>query len=669
MADKKKSGTPQTGYGEYVVFDGVRIQLAQHLTDFQTMGAPVPSAETIAARPELANVKRLNATMMRMRADSAVARDVLMDEVREGSAIAAHVYVRADTGEEITFGKRVIVKLRQNDAALLHQIAETFALAPVGKQGDEDVLELSPAATENPLKIANRIAEIDGVEYAQPERLLNLQMHATGVLSSRQWYLSPALLSHPDVLPTAGIECPEAWMITRGTPSIVVAVIDDGFQLAHKAFAGKAIHPAARDYAQADQDPNPQSQDYHGTPVASIATGSDQGGAMSGVAPGCSFLPIRIGFGSTAAAFDMLDVFKHASQHADVVNCSFGFGPSSMPILTQGQVQAITALTQTGGRRGKGLVLVFSAANDDVPTYLPAAQNVGGLRFTRPAPFGGMQGAHIPAGKPVYSGYPMVPGVIVVGASSSRKRKSGYSNWGQHITVVAPSNNMHYNMAFLPPNDPFRTPFVANYRGLGQVAASNRPPAGTFSPLLDDTGTAGVREDDYTADFGGTSGAAPVVTGVVALMLSANPNLTATQVREILMATTDQDMDATLDLAADPNIVPNTGGAPLGFQNGRSLLFGSGKVNARKAVQKAKALAPPPVPAVGIPASEPLRLLSSWYGVVHGKDDQGNLIVTGLSTSISQVCGGVHAQLIPDVPRSPAGHCGSKQIWQLYLPN
>lgn len=662
---EKKSGKPQAGYGDYIVFDGERVPLTRHSTDFQTMGVP---AAPLAARPEVVSANRLNATMTRLRAGSEAGRDALMEEVRAGAAIAAHVYVRPDTGEEISFGKRVIVKLRQNDPALLQQIAERFLLAPVGRQGDEDVLELSAAATENPLKIANQIAEMEGVAYAQPERLLNLQMHAPGVLSSRQWYLSPAMLSHPDLLPTAGIECPEAWAITRGTPSIVVAVIDDGFQLSHQAFKGKAIHPAARDFAEADLDPNPKAKDYHGTPVASIAVGSDQGGAMSGVAPGCTFLPIRIGFGPTAAAFDILDVFRHVSQHADVVNCSFGFGPSSMPILTPGQAQAITALTQTGGRRGKGLVMVFSAANDDAPTYLPAAKNTGGVRFTRPAPFGGMQGAQIPAGKPVFSGYPMVPGVIVAGASTSRKRKSGYSNWGPHITVVAPSNNMHYNMAFLAPGDPFRTPFVANYRGLGQVAASNRLPGSSFSPLPDDTGTVGVREDDYTAGFGGTSGAAPVVAGVAALMLSANPELTATQVRELLMATADQDLDATLDLAADPNIVPNSGGAPLGFQNGRSILFGSGKVNARRAVAKAKSLAAAPTPAAA-PATEGLATLSSWFGVVHGKDGQGNLIVTGLSTSINQACSGGNAQLIPDVPRTPVGHCGSKQIFQLFMAN
>ena len=144
-------------------------------------------------------------------------------------------------------------------------------------------------------------------------------------------------------------------------------------------------------------------------------------------------------------------------------------------------------------------------------------------------------------------------------------------------------------MSFIPQglNDAVRNQFVANYRGLGQVAATNRPGHGDdFSPLQDDPATIGFREDFYTARFGGTSGAAPVVAGVAALMLSVNPNLTAEDVRQILMSTADRDLDATLDLTNDPNTQGFTGE----FVNGRSLFFGSGKVNAFQAVHRARAL-------------------------------------------------------------------------------
>jgi N-acetyl-anhydromuramyl-L-alanine amidase AmpD len=151
---------------------------------------------------------------------------------------------------------------------------------------------------------------------------------------------------------------------------------------------------------------------------------------------------------------------------------------------------------------------------------------------------------------------------------------------------------MHYITSFIPRgvDDARRNQFVANYRGLGQVAATNRPGNGkAFSPFLDDLATPDFREDQYTGQFGGTSGAAPIISGVAALMISVNPELTADQVKQILMSTADQNLDTNLDLANDPNLQGLSGA----FVNGRSPFFGSGKVNALRAVERAQALLGP----------------------------------------------------------------------------
>ena len=47
-------------------------------------------------------------------------------------------------------------------------------------------------------------------------------------------------------------------------------------------------------------------------------------------------------------------------------------------------------------------------------------------------------------------------------------------------------------------------------------------------------GNAGYSTTDYTDTFGGTSSASPLVSGVLALMLSANPDLTRRDVEYIL---------------------------------------------------------------------------------------------------------------------------------------
>ena len=85
----------------------------------------------------------------------------------------------------------------------------------------------------------------------------------------------------------------------------------------------------------------------------------------------------------------------------------------------------------------------------------------------------------------------------------------------------------------------------------------------------------------FTDNFGGTSSATPTVAGVCAPVLSANSALTALEVRQFLQQTANKDLSLMTDTPA------NEGG---GFNNdGFSLWFGHGKVNAFHAVQAAAA--------------------------------------------------------------------------------
>lgn len=559
-----------------ITINGRQLKLRRHETDFSVM-APAAGltnrgiSEKVLLGPALTRARSVDATR----------RDEVMDQVRSG-AVAHHIYRVDGTGEELIIDDRIMLSLRRSGAGELEQLLAKYHLQYVRKVGNGHVVRVTAESGGNPIKVASELLAEEVVLEAHPLLHQPLQRHDVPVLFDDQWYLTTDLIQHPDVLTGVDIGAPIAWQTTTGEPEIVLAVIDDGFDLGHPAFAGTRIHPAAWDYQGGDARPTPDSDDYHGTPVASIAVATHDGEAIRGIAPGCTFLPVRIGFGATATDVDILQVFEYVSQHADVVNCSFGFPPTSFDPLSFEVRRQITALTRTGGRRGKGLVMVFSAANDDSPTFLEGSKNRNGVRFTS-----GSSIRTLPAGSSVFSAYPMTEGVITVAASTSLKRKAGYSNWGPHITVSAPSNNMHYIMAFVPPGTPGRTDFVANYRGLGQVAAVNRPGNGSpFTPLRDDPLTAAVLESNYTRSFGGTSGAAPVVSGVAALILSANPQLTAEQVRQILMSTADKDLDSALDLVSDPNIQGLSGA----FQNGSSPFFGAGKVNAARAVQAARAL-------------------------------------------------------------------------------
>ena len=596
-----------------ITINGRELKLSRHETDFSVLA---PAARL--TNQGISEKVLLGPTLTRARTADASRRDAVMDQVRD-RAVAHHIYRVDGTGEELIIDDRIMLSLRRSGAGELEQLLEKYHLQYVRKVGGGHVVRVTSESGGNPIKVANELLAEEVVLEAHPLLHQTLLRHDVPVLFDDQWYLTTDLIQHPDVLTGVDIGAPVAWQTTTGEPEIVLAVIDDGFDLGHPAFAGTRIHAAAWDYQDRDAQPTPDPDDYHGTPVASIAVATHDGNAIRGIAPGCTFLPVRIGFGATATDVDILQVFEYVSQHADVVNCSFGFPPSSFDRLSFEVRRQITELTRTGGRRGKGLVMVFSAANDDSPTFLEGSRNRNGVRFTS-----GSSISTIPAGASVFSAYPMTEGVVVVGASTSLKRKAGYSNWGPHITVSAPSNNMHYIMAFVPGGTPGRSDFIASYRGLGQVAAVNRPGNGkAFTPLPDDPVTATVLESHYTRSFGGTSGAAPVVSGVAALILSANPALTAEQVRQILMSTADKDLDSTLDLASDPNVQGLSGA----FQNGRSLFFGAGKVNAARAVQAARALLGgggstfdrEVRPAVGIPDNKPAGIVSTIECPISGK--------------------------------------------------
>lgn len=116
--------------------------------------------------------------------------------------------------------------------------------------------------------------------------------------------------------------------------------------------------------------------------------------------------------------------------------------------------------------------------------------------------------------------------VIGVGAITNTGVRSAYSNRGNKLDISAPSSG------------------------------------GTLGVYTTDRmGSVGYSSSNYTSNFGGTSSACPLVSGVAALVLSTNANLTSAQVQSVLETTAD-DMGA----------------------GGFDVEFGHGRVNAHQAV-------------------------------------------------------------------------------------
>ncbi|MGA9768448.1 MAG: S8 family serine peptidase [Blastocatellia bacterium] len=594
--------TSNDTHGRYLKLYEKEQPLLQHPTDFTVIG----NAEDIKTEfPELhANVQQVAANISRVSVEDKD-RDRLMMQVRQGKSqyVAHHVYKLPDSNDEVMIDDRIVLTLNPDSLDELEKIKDEYHLEDAGRMGDAYVLRVTAKTKLNPLKTANRIAKREGVESCEPHILITLQAinapqpGSSASLFKKQWYLDSTQETLPDLEAAAGINLTEAWTnFGFGSQDVVIAVIDDGFDLGHQAFMGKDIDQNQKNFVQDNSDARSVERDIHGTPVASIATASRSGGAIIGVAPDCKMLPIRVNLG-VASAIDpqkLLEIFEYASAHADVVNCSFGSHPTESNFLQKAFVKAITKLTVSGGRRKNGLVIVFGAGNDDAPTNLAGADNKNGVWFAFPVGAARVP-IQIPPGKDVNTKFPIIPGVVVVGAVTSLKRKAGYSNWGDMLTVMAPSNNFH-EMASITAgiNDEIKAKFSTNYPGLPMVAATNRPDHGQHLRLLSDILlTKDVQENFYTNEAGGTSSAAPIVTGVVALMLSVKPDLSAQQVIEILKSTADKEtvLDFTLDLADDPNLQGNFSGE---FVDGKSRLFGAGKVNAFKAVDEAFRTVPKP---------------------------------------------------------------------------
>jgi len=573
------------------------FSLTHHPTDFSVKGK-VSTVEGFIAGD--AKVQHLAIGLSRVTSSSAEQRDQLMEKVRQ-NLVAHHIYRTKDTSDEVVIADCIYLTMADTNPDKLNKIIQDFKLREKKQIGRTHILELTNETGINPLKVANKIVNLDSVESCLPKTLKRAPLHtpeispipdlsvlkASHKLLDQQWYLANDGTVTADVKPTAHINAHEAWKLVRsfGSPDIVIAVIDDGFDLAqpgiepHAVFKNKLIK-GPHDFAEGDSDPQAKSGDFHGTRIASLATASRDGDGMLGVAPGCALQPLGIGSGPNLDFEIIMDALEMANQSADVVNCSFNTQPSTDNDFPPGFAERIKQMTLTGGRRGKGLVIVVSAGNDDAPIHLSAKDNVNGVRFVQETT-AGKTIEEIEAGKEVFSGFPKVPEIIVVGAISSLKRKAGYSNWGSEITVVAPSDNGHEILEKLEEATPEE--FVADYRGLGMIAALNRLTESSSPQVLRGTAIPDFDDEFYTGSFGGTSGASALVTGVAALMLSVNDNLSATDVIEILQSTADKDLDTTLDLAGDPNLKGFSGE----FVNGHSIFFGAGKVDAAAAVKEA----------------------------------------------------------------------------------
>ena len=304
---------------------------------------------------------------------------------------------------------------------------------------------------------------------------------------------------------------------------VVVGVIDDGAETDHPDLAANEDPALAFDFQRPGNPGLPVTeQDMHGTSVSGvIGAVADNGLGGTGVAPGATLGIVHLTMGEPPESIseesliaESAAAFSYAQTYFDVVNNSWGdsgYIEDGSPML-----DALEGAARDG-RDGLGTVIVFSAGNS---RDLSGDSNTDA---TKRSPF-----------------------AIAVAAVNHDGEPSFYSSPGTNVLVAAPSDDRIDGKWI----SGIVTTDRRGYEGY------NRAP----SP-----------EGDYAYDFGGTSAAAPEVSGVVALMLEANPDLGYRDVQDIL-ALTARDVNPDGDWAVNGATDWNGGGMHVGRDMGFGLV-------------------------------------------------------------------------------------------------
>jgi Subtilase family len=290
-----------------------------------------------------------------------------------------------------------------------------------------------------------------------------------------------------DGKPSGDVRVSGAWAITHGKSNIKVAVVDEGVDLSHPEIKNKIV--ASWDAVMRQSGAQAQDDADHGTACAGIiAAESDNRLGMAGVAPNVGIIAIRVavtdsqGRWITDPATIAAGIDKAVSLGADVINASWGSDPTS----PMADVERAIQRAYTNGRKGKGTIVVVAAGNTVFAKGSTAT--LGG-----PVSFP----ASLALGQPVIAVGALSPCEELKTGASCDGQTDWASNYGKEVTVLAP--------------------------GVGLVTLTNQEKS----------------NPPYSNCFRGTSGAAPFVSGAVALLLSVSPDLTAVEVKKKLVDTGD----------------------------------------------------------------------------------------------------------------------------------
>jgi len=247
------------------------------------------------------------------------------------------------------------------------------------------VVELSLRSV---LSFVNKVQDAGLASYIEPNMKVQIQFEPNDPYWSLQWGPNR-------------IEANWAWNVTRGDPSVLVAIVDTGIDYNHPDLAGNYI-PLGYDWA--NNDPDPLDDFGHGTHCAGIiAAVLNNSLGIAGLAQ------VRImaekSFDRWGSGYDdwIANGIVHAvDEGADIISMSFGLYADS-EILHEAIKYAYDA----------GVLLVAAAGNENTNMKLyPACYDE----------------------------------VIAVTATDQYDNKAYFSNWGDWVELAAPGVDIYSTM-------------------------------------------------------------------------------------------------------------------------------------------------------------------------------------------------------------------------------
>jgi hypothetical protein len=194
----------------------------------------------------------------------------------------------------------------------------------------------------------------------------------------------------------------QAWNITLGSQSVVVAIIDTGIDTKHDEFKGRISPLSYNAYTESVGISFVEDDNGHGTMVAGVIGAiKDNGRGIAGIAPNISLLVIKAnqpnqGYFSDSALIE--GIYYAVGAGADIINLSLG-GPGVNSLIEKAIDYAFE----------QGVIVIAAAGNN------------------------GNDGLLYPAA---------YKNVIAVSAVDSNQKIAIYSNYGPHIDISAPGSQI-----------------------------------------------------------------------------------------------------------------------------------------------------------------------------------------------------------------------------------